>query len=682
MTAHPQSAAARWLRFFASTLPLFGVLVTAVLLGAGEKIHTVLLQHGESRWEQYALLRVDPTKPDCDPKPAVAAEAAAAPSDEEDLFADPESSDAAAEAATKECKERHAAYDGLMARITDEVRSFREKELLVAHFVEWGIGHARHLLVLILLLGGITATFGRHHIGLRNALTVNEDRAAQLSQLLANSALLASFFSLKRIYADTGESGEGALLLWFWIVGFGVMSFGNLWNLVRPHQSLSRDPGSFQNAALSVPLYASMTLICTTYFLWKEDGHWPGVAIYLEALLDNALLYIQVALYLWVGMMLKHTRLAALVFDVLRPWALPPQILAVVVVTLAAVPTAFTGASGIFVIATGGIVYHELVRAGAHRQLAFAATAMSGSLGVVLKPCLLVVIVAAMNYKVVTTDQLFDMGRYVFALSALTFAVAGVVLYLRSGVRTPRPNLRVAARESLHAASRLLPYFGIGALVWAVYRFGLDTRMDEHSAPAILPVMMVAIVMYDRLAAAARARKASPPAVEPGIARSLGDSTAEAAGHIGGLLSLMGLSICVGAVIERSEVMSFFPQEFGSPFAAMALLVVIKVILGMVMDPYGAVILVSQTLAPIAYANGISPVHFWMMVLTAFELGYLLPPVALNRILTRQVIGEAEYQRMKSEGTTFWTRNEGTLVPLIVMTFVLSVVSFGPLWFY
>ena len=42
----------------------------------------------------------------------------------------------------------------------------------------------------------------------------------------------------------------------------------------------------------------------------------------------------------------------------------------------------------------------------------------------------------------------------------------------------------------------------------------------------------------------------------------------------------------------------------------------------------------------IAYANNIDPLHFWMMVLVAFELGYLLPPVAINQLLTRQVIGE------------------------------------------
>ena len=50
-------------------------------------------------------------------------------------------------------------------------------------------------------------------------------------------------------------------------------------------------------------------------------------------------------------MLLKRSRLAALCFDVVRPWKLPPEILAFVAVVGAALPTAYSGASGIFVIA-------------------------------------------------------------------------------------------------------------------------------------------------------------------------------------------------------------------------------------------------------------------------------------------------------------------------------------------
>ena len=99
------------------------------------------------------------------------------------------------------------------------------------------------------------------------------------------------------------------------------------------------------------------------------------------------------------------------------------------------------------------------------------------------------------------------------------------------------------------------------------------------------------------------------------------------------------------------------------------------------MDPYGAVILVSATIASVAYDNGIDPVHFWMVVLVAFELGYLTPPVALNHLLTRQVIGEDETDEGDHEGATFWARHERILLPISVMGTALVIVAFGPLVF-
>ena len=142
----------------------------------------------------------------------------------------------------------------------------------------------------------------------------------------------------------------------------------------------------------------------------------------------------------------------------------------------------------------------------------------------------------------------------------------------------------------------------------------------------------------------------------------------------------MGLSICLGGIVERAELMALVPATFGSVWLAMSLLVVVLVIIGMTMDPYGAVILVSATIASVAYTNGIDPVHFWMVVLVAFELGYLTPPVALNHLLTRQVVGAEEARLADAEGDTFWRRHERILLPVCVMATALLIVAFVPLW--
>jgi len=161
--------------------------------------------------------------------------------------------------------------------------------------------------------------------------------------------------------------------------------------------------------------------------------------------------------------------------------------------------------------------------------------------------------------------------------------------------------------------------------------------------------------------------------------KTLREATTETTGHIGALLMLMGLSVSIGGVVERAHLMDMIPAGFESVWMAMALLVVILVVIGMVIDPYGAVILVSATIASVAYDSGIDPVHFWMVTLVAFELGYLSPPVALNHLLTRQVVGEREVALSKEEGHNFWYRNEKILLPLVTMATALLIVAFVPL---
>ena len=297
---------------------------------------------------------------------------------------------------------------------------------------------------------------------------------------------------------------------------------------------------------------------------------------------------------------------------------------------------------------------------------------MSGSMGVVLRPCLLVVIVAALND--VTTDQLYSWGFKVFLLTAVLFLA--VSLFTRRGPITIAPA-REALPASIAALKPIVPYVLVITALLGFEAIVLDAYVDEHYAPYILPLLLLVVLIFDRYAA----RKADPEATR--YFRSIGDATCETTGHIGALLMLMGLSVCLGGIIEDAEVMNMVPETFGSVWTTMGILVVVLVIVGMTMDPYGAVILVSATLAAVASRNGIDPVHFWMVVLVAFELGYLTPPVALNHLLTRQVIGEEEAMAVDPDdvGASFWRRHERILLPIVVMAIALVIVAFVPLMF-
>jgi TRAP-type C4-dicarboxylate transport system permease large subunit len=390
-------------------------------------------------------------------------------------------------------------------------------------------------------------------------------------------------------------------------------------------------------------------------------------------------IFMNLALFIWAGMLLKQSRVIDLVLNVIRPWNLSPQLLTYIILIIASIGTAYTGASGIFVIAAGAVIYHEVRASGGSRQFALAATAMSGSLGVVLRPCLLVVMIAALN-KQVTTNGLYHWGFYVFLLtSTLFFLVSQMLRTQRAAIESPMVAIPGMLRELIP----LLPYIGVTVVIIALYEHGLDTKLNEITAPTIIPVMLLLILIFDKVLNKGKAEITPDYAShrQEGVERSVRYATTETIGHIGALLALMTLSLAVGGVIERSDVMHLFPQVFDSHWTAMAFLMVVMIFVGMVMDPLGAAILVSGTLAPVAYANGIDPLHFWMMVLVAFELGYLTPPVALNQLLTRQVVGEDEVhiadQEVKHLG--FYRRYERWILPLIVMSIGLTVVGFGPL---
>ena len=689
-----------------TTIPLALLLIGIILCSTVENLHSTLLDYGESHWTGYSELRQPAVKPDCDLNAAPAPVVRDADDDLlDDLFGEEEegASEEAVAAAKAVCQEKFDKYEAIVARQNDSgLQSFVAFEQAVGSIATNSVGFGKHFLVLVFILCGIAVTIQRQHLGLRMPRTPKQDRISQAVQLVGNLIVVCSFWAYYQQDLASGVEVVSNLPI-FWMIGFGAMALCNLILILRPlappeEENDADDEGDHKehkirginfnrigSTLLGIPLYAYMALICGLYFAIIEQ-HFAGVAIYLNQMTEHADLYTNVALYVFSGMMLKYTNIADKFFALLRPWKLSPELLAFFIVLLSAVPTAYSGASGIFVLAAGALIYREMKNSQARDSLALAATAMSGSMGIVLSPCLLVVIIAALN-KDVTTGELFHAGLSVFGVNIFVFAIA---LFVTRRVKLQCANPIVALPGMGKAFLPFLPYLLIGAAVLLALRYGLGAAFDEYSAPYLLPFVLLVLLIFDRIMAkrkyvkdakiAADKGEDAPAAVD-GIWRSLSNAVNSTSVASGGLLSLMTLSICVGGIIDRANLNELLPQQFGSPILAMGMLFIILVFIGMIMDPYGAVILVSATLTQIASANGIAPVHFWVTVLCAFELGYLTPPVALNQLLTRQVVGDKayDYERSKDRPTRFWLRHERLLLPLTVKGFVLLIVAFMPL---
>src|SRR5690554_1753982 len=548
---------------------------------------------------------------------------------------------------------------------------FKTVEQGLASFLLDNIELTKYLFIAIFAMAAAVAALDADHIALRLPRNRSEWRLSQGVQFLVNGMMVFSMDAYLGRLASSPGAESTAMLQHAWTGVFGLFMVINALRFLKVPEHI-RAGGLTLSSGLVVPLYCTMGLIAMGYFFFV-DGYASGLAIYFGMMSNLSSMFINIGLYVLVGMVLKQTRLPELLLNVIKPYNLPAPMLASVIIFATAFPTAFTGASGIFILAVGGVVYDELRRAGAGRQLALATTAMSGSLGVVLNPCLLIVVVAALN-KEVTTTEMYDWGFWVFIMSASLFSI---IVCKTEGNWRPRPAPG-AFRASLQQLKPLMSYVALAvAVIFTIYVV-LGLSFNEYSAPMILPLVMLALVFLD---ADSSSREDNESRIQAFWGRSCA-AASDSAVHIGALLALIGFSICLGGILERSDIVhTLFPEHLTSPWLAMLVIVLLLTVIGMVMDPFGAVILVSATVAQPAIQLGIDPLHFWIVCLVAFELGYLSPPVALNHLLTRQVVGESEVLAAERVGS-FWHRYERLLLPIAVMGPTLLLVAFVPMLFY
>ena len=655
---------------------LLALLMATLLLGLGSSIHSRMMAVGENIWPNYYKLNPDATAPTCKTSinidAAVKAQLAADAKDSGGLFSstpDPAQIRQSLEDNLQMCRQAHKQYQVLRAQITPALIVYKSIE---EHMDQWFLSNTslvEYLFMGIFLLAAAIAALDNEQISLRLAQNQAEWRMVQGIQFVVNGLMAFSLVTYMQRLQASPDGGSMANAEMGWLAVFGLLMLINVvrffWVPERVAAGRLR-PSSF----FCVPLYCWMGVIAFTYF--EVFSHYSeGLAVNFGKMGNLSSMFINIGLYVLVGMALKQTRLPDLLLKVVEPWKLPPGPMAALVIFTTAFPTAFTGASGIFVLAVGGIIYDELRKAGARRQLALATTAMSGSLGVVLNPCLLVVIVAALNRQV-TTDQLYHWGTLVFLGSACLFCF---VVWLDERRWLPENlDARKALSESLNATRALIPYVLIFIGTILAFWLILDLKFTDNTAPLILPIIMLGMIILDA--------RVDGDTRWKGFWKRATAAASDSAVHTGALLLLIGFSITMGGVLDRSNLVQvLFPDTLHNPWLVMLSVVVILTFIGMIMDPFGAVILVSATIASAAIKHGINPVHFWVVTLVAFELGYLTPPVALNHLLTRQVVGETEVLAADREGT-FWQRYERLLLPFVVMGITLLAVAFIPMFFY
>ena len=279
--------------------------------------------------------------------------------------------------------------------------------------------------------------------------------------------------------------------------------------------------------------------------------------------------------------------------------------------------TAFSGASGVTILALGGLMLPMLSHAGYSERFNLGLLTTSGSLGLLFAPSLAILLYGIVAG--VSIDQLFMAGVVPGLLLMLILGIYCYYIGRKSAV--PKHSFSWATlwnafRESLWDV--LLP---IGVIVGI---FGGIVTITEVSACTAVYVLVLEGVIHREI----RLGKHLFPILK---------DTAILVGSILIILSVaMGLTnLLIDAQIPML-VLEWMEIRVDSQLHFLMLLNVFLLAVGCMMDIFSATVVVVPLILPIALRYGVDPVHLGIIFLANLEIGYSTPPVGINLFIASQ----------------------------------------------
>lgn len=450
---------------------------------------------------------------------------------------------------------------------------------------------------------------------LASIMLIQAERAAgtvlayRIPVWVAQAVLPAGFFLIAlRLAWHAGESIRPRLAALF-LAGTVVASAG-MW---ASHTTLWFLPGLVLLVGcilLGAPVFAALAGVAL--FLFAQDGA-PIASIALDhyRLVINPTLP-AIPLFTLAGFILaaggaptRLTHLFRALFGRFRGGV------AIAATTVGAFFTAFTGASGVTILALGGLLLPLLVAARYRERDAMGLVTSAGSLGVLLPPCLPLVLYAIVAN--VSIERMF--------LGALLPGIVMIVLTAWWGSRRdPRGREEIAPfnwRELWLAVGATkwelaLPLVALGCLLG-----GFATPVEAAALTALYTFLVEAVVHGELL----RHRRWLAVATECGAL-------------VGGVLLILGVALGLTNYLVDIQLpdraISWATGAIRSKWLFLLALNVVLLAAGCLMDIYSAIVLLAPIVVPIGLAFGVDPVHLGVIFLANLELGYLTPPVGVN----------------------------------------------------
>ena len=274
--------------------------------------------------------------------------------------------------------------------------------------------------------------------------------------------------------------------------------------------------------------------------------------------------------------------------------------------------TAFTGGSGVTILALGGLLLPLLTQAGFPEKRGISLVTSASALGVLLAPSVPLIMYAIIARVPINTMFLAGVLPAVVMVACLLL-IGG---YLKSGSVAVNPVPRAGFAEISAAAwaakwEILAPFVAIGSLVG-----GFATPTESAALTALYALLT------QRLAH----RELDWPMLRQALANC--------AEVIGGIMVILGMALgltnyLVDAGIPDAAI-DWVQSRLPNKFAFLVALNLFLLIAGALMEIYAAIIVLVPLLLPVALAYGIDPVHFGVIFLANIEMGFLCPPAGMN----------------------------------------------------
>lgn len=320
---------------------------------------------------------------------------------------------------------------------------------------------------------------------------------------------------------------------------------------------------------------------------------------------------VAIPLFTFAGFLLSEgkapRRLVAL-SQALLGWL--PGGLAMISLAACALFTAFTGASGVTIIALGALLYPALMQAGYEQRFTLGLITASGSLGLLFAPSLPLILYGIVAE--VSIDDLFLAGALPGVLMIVLLS-AYSYWHNRHARVPPSPEGKRAVLKALADAKwdLPLPIVVLGGIYSGYF------AVSEAAAVTALYVLLVELVVLREV----------PWREVPRIVR-------ESMVLVGAILIILGVSLAsTNFMIDTGVPQRLFESVSNyvtGPTTFLIALLLFLLALGAILDIFSATVLVVPLILPIAAQYGVDPIHLGIVFLATMELGYLTPPVGLN----------------------------------------------------